>query len=262
MHTLTIPTARPAVLVTDQLNAEWLRLGARPVPKRWPLPGLAECLRLADAADTIARARRHQPAVADDLLVGLLDQRTGRDDHLAGRLVLQVMLGRAVNLARRTHRFGAPGVRGDLPQLTAAAVAALWHAIATYPVERRRNKVAVNLCMDALAHFNAGLQDEAPELVDANVLDTAEPVFRRAPAPVVEVFSTLTWGISKGIITADDAELLVRVYCPLPGQLGGAHRVALELGLSAATVRQRCSRAIQRLSDAVRVRRSALTTAA
>lgn len=263
MNTLAIPTtAHPAVLVTDQLNAEWLRLGARPVPKRWPLPGLAGCARLADVADTIARARRHQPAEADGLLVGLLDERTGRDDHLAGRLVLQVMLGRAVKLARGTHRFGAPGVRGDLPQLTAAAVTALWHAIATYPVERRRNKVAVNLCMDALAHFNAALQDDTPDLVATTILDTAEPVFRRPPAPVVEVFRALTWGISTGVITADDAELLVRVYCPLPGQLGGAHQVAREIGLPAATVRQRCSRAIQRMSDAVRVRRAAIATAA
>ncbi|TDD66993.1 sigma-70 family RNA polymerase sigma factor [Jiangella aurantiaca] len=261
MNTLAIP-ARSTVLVTDQLNAEWRRLGARPIPKRWPLPGLAECAVLADAADIIGRTRRHQPAVADGLLIGLLDQRTERDDHLAGRLVLQVMLGRAVNLARRAHRFGATGVRGDLPQLTAAAVAALWHAIATYPVDRRRHKVAVNLCMDALRHFNLALEDDAPDLVDTTVLDTAEPVFDHAPAPVVEVFATLTWGIGKGIITADDAELLVRVYCPLPGQLGGAHLVARELGLSPATVRQRCSRAIQRLSVAVQARGPALTTAA
>ncbi|SDU27490.1 hypothetical protein [Jiangella alkaliphila] len=261
MNTLAIP-ARPAVLVTDQLNAEWRRLGARPIPKRWPLPDLAGCTVLADAADTIGRTRRHQPAVADGLLIGLLDQRTERDDHLAGRLVLQVMLGRAVNLARRTHRFGAIGVRGDLPQLTAAAVAALWHAIATYPVDRRRQKVAVNLCMDALRHFNLALDDDPPDLVDATVLDTAEPLFHHAPAPVVEVFATLTWGISKEIITADDAELLVRVYCPLPGQHGGAHLVARELGLPPATVRQRCSRAIQRLSLAVQARGPALTTAA
>ncbi|RIQ20148.1 RNA polymerase sigma factor [Jiangella rhizosphaerae] len=261
MNTLTIP-ARTSVLVTDQLNAEWRRLGARPIPKRWTLPGLAGCAVLADAADVIGRTRRHQPAFADGLLIGLLDQRTARDDHLAGRLVLQVMLGRAVNLARRAHRFGVAGVRGDLPQLTAAAVAALWHAIATYPVDRRRHKVAVNLCMDTLRHFNLALEDDAPDLVDTAVLDTAEPVFHHAPAPVVEVFATLTWGIGKGIITADDAELLVRVYCPLPGQHGGAHVVARELGLSPAAVRQRCSRAIQRLSAAVQARGPALTTAA
>lgn len=261
MNPLTVPT-RTTVLVTDQLNAEWRRLGARPIPERWPLPHLAGCAVLADAADVIGRTRRHQPAVADDLLIGLLDQRTARDDHLAGRLVLQVMLGRAVNLARRAHRFGAAGVRGDLPQLTAAAVAALWHAIATYPVARRRHKVAVNLCMDALRHFNAALEDDTPDLVDATVLDAAEPLIHRAPAPVVEVFATLTWGIGKGVITADDAELLVRVYCPLPGQHGGAHLVARELGLTPATVRQRCSRAIQRLSAAVQARGPALTTAA
>ncbi|PZF86512.1 hypothetical protein [Jiangella anatolica] len=261
MNTIAVPTARTTVLVTDQLNAEWRRLGARPVPKRW-LPEFSGCAVLADAADTIGRTRRHHPAVADGLLIGLLDQRSVCDDHLAGRLVLQVMLGRAVRLARRTHRFGAAGVRGDLPQLTAAAVAALWHAIATYPVERRRNKVAVNLCMETLSHFNAALEDDAPQLVDATVLDTAEPVIRPAPAPVVEVFATLTWGVSKGIISADDAELLVRVYCPLPGQLGSAHLVARELGLTPAAVRQRCSRAIQRLSGAVRDRRQALTKAA
>lgn len=261
MNTFAIP-ARTTVLVTDQLNAEWRHLGTLPIPQRWSLPDLAGGAVLADAADIIGRTRRHQPAVADGLLIGLLDERTQHDDHLAGRLVLQVMLGRAVNLARRAHRFGATGVRGDLPQLTAAAVAALWHAIAAYPVGRRRHKVAVNLCMDTLRHFNLAIEDATPELVDATVLDTAEPVFHRAPAPVVEVFATLTWGIGKGIITADDAELLVRVYCPLPGQHGGAHLVARELGLSPAAVRQRCSRAVQRLSAAVQARGPALTTAA
>lgn len=261
MNTLAIP-AHSSVLVTDQLNAEWRRLGARPIPKRWPLPALAGCTVLADAADVIGRTRRDQPSVADDLLIGLLDQRTECDDHLAGRLVLQVMLGRAIRLARRAHRFGMPGVRGDLPQLTGAAVAALWHAIATYPVDRRRHKVSVNLCMDALRYFNVSLADDAPDLVDPTVLDTAEPLFHHAPAPVVEVFATLTWGIGKQIITADDAELLVRVYCPLPGQHGGAHLVARELGLSPGAVRQRCSRAIQRLSTAVQDHGPALTTAA
>lgn len=255
--------AHPHPLITDQLNAEWQVLSARVVPARWPVAALPGCDVLADALDAVQWARRHQPQAADQLLLGLLDHHVENGDELAGRLVLQALLGRAVNLARRAHRPKHPGIRGDLAQLTAAAVAALWHAIAAYPRHRRRHKVAVNLCMDALAHFTAALDDRAPEAVDIALLEAAEPMFTvREPAPAAELLDTLSWGISAQVISPDDASLLLRVYCPRPGRDGGASPVARELGLTPATVRQRCSRAVQRLAAAVRLPRPALADAA
>ncbi|TDD96032.1 hypothetical protein [Jiangella asiatica] len=257
------PSIDPHALITDQLNAEWRGLSGRPVPRRWPLAALPGCDTLGDAFDTIAWARRHQPAAADQMLLTLLTLRTENGDDLAGRLVLQALLGRSVNLARRAHRIGSPGLRGDLPQLTAAAVGALWHAIAAYPLLRRPRKVSVNLCMDTLAHFTTVLDDRAPEAVDIALLESAEPVFSvRGPAPALEVLDALSWGIGVRVITPEDASLLLRVYCPSPGHDGGALAVARELGLTPATVRQRCSRAVQRLAAAVRSHRKVWADAA
>lgn len=250
-------------LITDQLNTEWSLLAERAVPRHWEVARRAVGGSLADALDVVDRARRSDPELADTLLLDLLTRGADGDD-LAGRLVLQALLGRAVNLARRAHRRGASGARGDLAQLTAAAVAALWNTIATYPVHRRRRKVSVNLCMDALSHFTALLDDRAPETVDDHVLEGEEPVFaQHSPAPAVELLETLAWGIDTEAITTDDAALLTRVYCPGPGQDGGAMAVARELGIAPATVRQRCRRATSRLTAAVRAHTaSVLTTSA
>ncbi|PSL05304.1 hypothetical protein CLV30_104170 [Haloactinopolyspora alba] len=240
-------------LITDQLNAEWSVLGGRPVPRNWSLPPLAWCTCLSDAFDVIAHARRHRPDDADELLLALLARHIDGADELAGRLVLQVMLGRAVNLARRAHRHGAHGIRGDLAQLTAAAVAGLWQAIAAYPVRRRRSKVSVNLSMDALRYFTALLDDRAVEIPDHLVTETPESVLTApTPAPALELLQTLAWGVDVGAIDADDAALLTGVYCPGPGQAGGANAAAARLGLTAAAVRQRCRRATKVLAAATR----------
>lgn len=242
----------PSRMITDQLNAEWQTIAARPVPRRWRAPALVCCSSLADALDAITASRRSDAATADTLLIELLTHRVERGDDSAGRLVLQAMLGRAVNLARRAYRAGATGIRGDLPQLMATAVAALWNTIATYPVHRRRHKVSVNLCMDALGQFTALLDDHVPEAVDVTVLETVEPIFaQHTPAPAIELLNTLAWGIDTNAISRDDAALLTRVYCPGPGQPGGAQAVARELELAPATVRQRCRRATHRLAVAV-----------
>lgn len=258
-----LASASRTTLITDQLNAEWQALADHAVPKRWRISGLASCHSLADVLSAIDWGRRHDPVAADLMLLDLLDQHTENGDALAGRLVLQAMLGRAVNLVRRTHRFGAAGVRGELHQLTAAAVAGLWSAIATYPVRRRRQKVAVNLCMETLRHFTEYLDDHAPRAVDGGAFEALEPMFGdRPPAPVVELLDTLTWGVAAGVITTDEATLLGRVYCPGPGQEGGAVAVARELGVTPTTVRQRCSRATQRLAAAVRAGRAGQRQAA
>lgn len=240
-------------LITDQLNTEWTAMAHRRPPARWNIPALNACVSLADALDVVTQARRSQPESADSILIGLLTRHIVDGDAVAGRLVLQAMLGRAVNLARRAHRQGAPGIRGDIDQLTAAAVAALWHSIATYPVTRRTRKVAVNLCMDALGAFTSTVDDHAPSAVDDHVLESGEALFvQHTPAPAAELLTTLAWGVDAGVISPDDASLLSRVYCPAPGEKGGALAVAQTLGLQPATVRQRCLRSTKRLASAVR----------
>ena len=257
---VTITAAAPGrttTLITAQLNTEWTAMAHRPPPARWNIAALAACASLSEALDVLTHARRSRPETADTILIGLLDRHIVARDALAGRLVLQAMLGRAVNLARRAHRPGASGVRGDIDQLTAAAVAALWNGIATYPVQRRTRKVAVNLCMDALGAFTSALDDRAPTVADDHILQSGDALFvQHTPTPATELLTTLAWGVDTGAISPDDASLLSRVYCPAPGDEGGALAVARELGLRPATVRQRCLRSTRRLASAVRERQT------
>jgi hypothetical protein len=60
--------------------------------------------------------------------------------------VLQAMLGKAVRVAGTMPRRDA--IRGDREEAPAWAIAALWQAIATYPVARRPARVAANLALD------------------------------------------------------------------------------------------------------------------
>lgn len=239
-------------LVTDKINSEWRRLAIRPTPAAWAMPTGWPRSSLGDVLDALTWSRRHDPASADAVFIELLTRNLDGDE-LAGRLVLQVMIGRAIKLARQTHRPGRSGIRGDLSQLMSAAVHALWNSIATYPVCRRRRKVPVNLCMDALRHFLALIDEPWLEVTDAQPLDALEPMFaRHAPAPAVELLDTLRWAVETKSITSDEASLLTRVYCPKPGHPGGALAVSRELGIQPTTVRQRCSRAASRLASAVR----------
>ncbi len=246
-------TAQPhaGALITDQLNIEWATLADRPIPRRWRCSGLGHCATLGEALAVVDHARWQRPGAADALLLELLTRWT-YGDELAGRLILQSTLGRAINIARRAHRPGSAGIQGDIAQLTAAAVAALWHAIAAYPVHRRRRKVSVNLCMDALRYFSTTLDDPGPVTVGESALDSEESIFAQTnPAPTLELLNTLAWGVDTDAISREEASLLTRVYCPGPGQEGGAGTVAHDLGLTAATVRQRCRRATARLASAV-----------
>lgn len=248
-------------LITDKINAEWGAISVRPTPPQWGVSKLADGVTLKDAVDALARCRRHDPVAADEVLIDLLT-RHSQGDEMAGRFVLQVMLGRAINLARKTYRPGALGTRGDLAQLTAAAVAALWGTIATYPVHRRRRKVAVNLCMETLRCFISLIDDDARDVVDDQIADTAAPLFaQHEPPSALAVLQTLTWAVETRALSLDEAAILVRVYCPPPGREGGAQAVSRELGITSASVRQRCSRAISRLAAAIQVHDNAVVEA-
>lgn len=250
--TVTAGTTGPTSLI-DQLNAEWQHLSGQAPPDACRIPALRRCSSLADALTVISSARRPNPDAADAILLDLLALHQNESDELAGRLVLQAMLGRAVNLVQRAYRQGATGVRGSLPQLSSAAVTGLWAAIAQYPIHRRRRKVSVNLCMDALGHFTTFLKDDAVPVVDTRILETAEPLFAaHAPTAADELLAVVTWGVEAQVISLAEAVLLTQVYCPAPGQEGGSTVVARRLALAPATVRQRCSRAAHRLAAAVR----------
>ncbi len=89
----------------------------------------------------------------DAILLALLE--LAQDgDRLAGRVVLQAMLGRAVRVASSIVR--RPDVAGDRDEAQAVAVAALWQAISTYRLAARPRRVAANLALDTLALVQRG----------------------------------------------------------------------------------------------------------
>lgn len=246
--------------LVGQLNLEWAQLRTDPVTTRaatrWAVlkPALTGCATLADVETRTAAVDRVK---ADEILLALLEL-TADGEQLAGRTVLQLMLGKAVRIAA-SHTG-----RADRDTLEQLAIAALWDVIATYPITRRRTKVAANLSMDTLRQVSIELGHDKHET-------PAEPdTLTRAghehddtdPGMVVdaELFEILAWGIDTGAISREDASLLTAVYCTGPDNPGG-ETAAAQFGLTWPAARQRCSRAIRRLATAVHTDTTQLSAA-
>jgi hypothetical protein len=245
----------------SRLNVEWRSLCDAPATaavvggwaKDWPaLAGL----------DTLAGVLRRitggSPAGRDEVLLALLE--LARDgDRLAGRVVLQAMLPKAVRLAMSVVR--RPDVLGDREEAQARAVAALWQAIATYPLTARPGRVAGNLALDTLAlvqrghtgssHFTPGFPEQP--FADLHVLGEAGrhdvgPDDLTGPADA-ELFVLLAWSVRTGVLKLHEARLLTRIYLS-DGHAADTQVIAAELRISGPALRQRCSRLARRLGHA------------
>ncbi|PZF82770.1 hypothetical protein [Jiangella anatolica] len=236
--------------LVGRLNAEWARLRADPRTEsavaHWAgrHPELAGCLALEDVELAVAAADAEQ---ADRILLALLRlARAG--DSLAGRTVLQLMLGKAVRIAMT--RAG----RDTKPALEHTAVAALWTIVATYPIERRPAKVAANIAMETLRAVTGELThqlSETPTPPDILAADLVPPAASGRTTADHELLNLLTWAVDEGTITAADATLVLDIYSPAPGSEGGA-AAAERHGLSWPAARQRASRAIRKVARQVR----------
>ena len=157
------------------------------------------------------------------------------------------MLGKAVRIAA-SHTG-----RADRDLLEQLAVAALWDVIATYPITRRREKVAANLSMDTLRQVVTELAPDKHETaVEADTLTAvAGDVDDQLDGVVdAELFEVLAWGVDSGAVSREDAALLTAVYCTGPDNPGGP-TAAAHFGLTWPAARQRCSRAVRKLAAAV-----------
>ncbi|PSL01375.1 hypothetical protein CLV30_114105 [Haloactinopolyspora alba] len=230
--------------LAGRLNVEWARLRhddtAAAAVASWARvhPALAGCASPGDVEHRVVSA----PERADDVLLALV--RLAHDgDDLAGRTVLQLMLGKALRIA------GTRAGQDPRPDLEHAAISALWTTIATYPVERRPGRVAANIAMETLRLVSAELAHrrcETPASPD-DVDLTAAPARPRAD---VELMNLLVWAVERGTVTAADATLVLDIYSPAPGESGGT-AAAERHGLSWPAARQRASRAARRIADAV-----------
>jgi hypothetical protein len=196
--------------VFDLLDAEWRRLGASRAAAR-RLPDVCD---LAGGARTLAGVeayvRAGGPEAADRVLVALAARAVHHpDDPLPARVLLQLLLPGARNLARRWWALG------DADERAAAAVAAVYHRIRTYPIERRPGRVAANVLLDAARELRRAVPKvPTMPLAEPRVaerLDTANAA--------VELAEVLRDAVADGVIDAADAQLIAR------SRIAG-HRVA------------------------------------
>jgi hypothetical protein len=255
--------------LTGRLNREWAQLVAGPAAaaalRRWALtcPALTQLSTLDDVLSLVADADADADAdatVRDAVLLALIEAAQA-GDALAGRTVLQTMLGKAVRVAGTVAR--RDDVRGDQEEALARAVAALWQAIATYPVALRPARVAANLALDTVAvaqrghtgssHFRRSYR-ELPVAdvgsVGPAVQHDGGPDDVRGPADA-QLLTVLAWAVRASVLDLDDAQLLVRVYSvDEHGRPADGRAVAAQAGLSWPALRQRCRRLAQRIGAA------------
>jgi len=179
-----------------------------------------------------------------DVVLAALLAEVSAGDRLAGRVVLQSLVGRMVRMAQRDPRSGIDDY-----------LAALWHVINNYPLSRRPARIAANLSMDtlrALSRERSWLVPGAVRLcpstesleqylepagLDGGPMDAAPPIDIEA-RQVLEASSRLR------LIDGTEAALLSSVYTD--GLTGT--QAARRFHTSAGTVRVRCSKAVRRLA--------------
>ena len=151
-------------------------------------------------------------------------------DRLAGRVVLQAFVGKLVLMA-------ASDPTATLPDY----LAAMWERVASYPLGRRRRRVAANLVLDTLKSVKSAGRQQGVELPGWDADTTpSRPRVEEAWGDIEEV---LREGVELGAISELTRATLHSVY--VEGRTSASAGRAL--GASAAAVRQRCSQGVRAL---------------
>lgn len=240
----------PAQLVRPgyigQINADWVGLADTPLPHRWA-QAHAALDGPATTGDLLRTIRTASSGRADGLLHALLQLHdAGAGDELAGRILLQTMLGSAHRLTRTAKGRGLDDPEAD-------AIAAMWAAIRTYPMHRTRS-VAANLSLEALRRLPAAPERPLPagELLEAQIHHAQAAGRLEAPGRIpvdAEAAATLRWAREVGILDDEEARLLALVYLSPTRPTSAA--LAAHLSIEPAAVRKRQSRAVAKLARGV-----------
>ncbi len=230
--TSSTSSRRAAFALVDALNDEWVeRLGSSSLP--WPhLVGYQGL----DAV--VERVRSGDDAV---LQVLVLAARTG--DAIAGRTVLQGMLGRLVRMAGRDRSAGVDEY-----------VSAFWCVLARYPLDRRPARIAANLGLDTLKAVHCERQWAGRSPVTVWLAgDDLTPVLERLGTaarggvdaePEPSAAELLAAGQRLQLLDHPTRQLLHHVYVDGLSGVDAAARNATTPG----SLRVRCSRAVGRLA--------------
>jgi hypothetical protein len=225
--------------VFDLLEREWERLCRdRTAARR--LAGVCELAGVRGLVALEQHVRRAGPAEADAVLLALATRTVDAGDELAARVLLQLLLPGTRNLARRWWALG------DHDERAAAAVAAVYNRIRTYPLARRPGRIAANVLLDAARDLRRAVPAQAVTLGDgdrpaAPVSD--EPVAAHA---ALELADVLADAVDDGVIDLRDAQLIAqsRIGGLRVADLAARHRVG------SRTLWDRRQRAERRLATA------------
>ncbi|MFC5381819.1 hypothetical protein [Aquipuribacter nitratireducens] len=242
--------------LAGRLNAEWHAHVAAEVSRA--LGGWAAAEAALDLVDATALEAAASQRDNDEVLRALL--RLHRDgDALAGRALLQLCLGVALGLARRTvHHAG-----GDHEESEARAVAGLVDVLAVVPLTAR-SRLVDRVALDLLGRLTRESRRALGEHAVGTAVDVEVAGGSRATAagphgrPVDElpradlaVLHLLVEGTRGGVLRREDAVLLWDVHSP--GGPGGIEELARARGMAGPALRQRVSRARRRLVAALAV---------
>lgn len=210
-------TCHGITATASALNREWAVLtdDPAPLPRSWRL-ACAHFTAASRLADVLVAVREHPDAV----LLALLTLHRG-GDALAGRAVVQAMLGKMILMASR-----------DAGATLDDHLAALWVRVATYPIARRPHRVAANLALDVLKTMKSEPRQPLRQLPPPP-----------APDPLADAAAVLDAGVRLGAIDPATRRTLACVY--VDGRTSAA--AASVLGVSADAVRWRCSKGVRAL---------------
>lgn len=222
--------------IVDALNREWCVLvrAHRGTANRWSASyeALAGCTSL----DDVLRRAADQP---DAVLAALLAE-VANDDRVAGRAILQSMIGRMMAMAQRDYRAGVEDY-----------LSALWCVIQSYSLPRRPAKIAANLSMEALKIVSGERRwlryaEVAPWPPSAFLDPGVELIRWRQHLRDPDAPDVLAYGLDLGLLDQTNLGLLHSVY--VDGLT--SEEAAARHGSTPGAVRVRCSKAVRRLADA------------
>lgn len=245
-QTQLTPSTATANLYT-RLNREWGALCARPVSATaeaitWSAtqPALAAIRSLADLADA---HRADREGVLRALLVLHQD-----GSALAGRALMQLMLGKLISITRYARIPGHDRIHA-CDERAAVTVAAFMSVIAAY---RPSGDTFVALSLRTLKEISAAatFDQELPDsdFVEQSLADDDDGGHFCAEEEV-SAEGMLEWAVNKKVISIRDQRLLQIAYLDQADR--ELAQIARDLDISPAALRKRLSRALSRLRTAV-----------
>jgi len=234
----------------QRLDIEWDQLCARPSADAeaitWTTsqPALAGLTILAD----LTELHRHD---RDAVLFALLDLHQ-QGSSLAGRALLQLMLGKLITIARYARVAGHDRL-GAFDERAAGTVAVFMSLVSTYRPTGANVYASVYLRVLGGICSAPTYDNETAATWFLEDLDTglrrAEHTTLHPPADVPDITAAevLDWAVARAIITTADRTLLQRAYLEQTDL--DLTAVAAEVGLTPAALRKRLSRALARIRD-------------